>query len=54
MFPFTAFGLRVDQVQMQNGDRYAGKVVSMTANALVLQSDMLGSGRTLGFPSRYT
>ncbi|MGP8200550.1 MAG: hypothetical protein ACLQU4_13730 [Limisphaerales bacterium] len=37
-----AVGLKADQVQMQNGDRYAGKVLSMTANAVVLQSDVLG------------
>ena len=35
-------GLRADQVEMQNGDRYAGKVVSMTPDAIVLQSDVLG------------
>jgi len=32
-----------DQVIMQNGDRYHGKVVSVTTNALVLQSDVLGT-----------
>lgn len=32
-----------DQVIMQNGDRYNGKVVSVTTNALVLQSDVLGT-----------
>ncbi|MGD0813913.1 MAG: hypothetical protein ABSA83_09935 [Verrucomicrobiota bacterium] len=42
LFLFTAVRLRADQVQMQNGDRYAGKVISMTANAVVLQSDVLG------------
>jgi len=42
LFLFVAGGLRADQVQMQNGDRYAGKVVSMTADIIVLQSDVLG------------
>jgi hypothetical protein len=32
-----------DQVVMQNGDRYNGKVVSLTTNTLVLQSDVLGT-----------
>ena len=32
-----------DQVIMQNGDRYHGKVVSVSTNALVLQSDVLGT-----------
>jgi hypothetical protein len=31
-----------DQVEMQNGDHYAGKVVSMTAEDVVLQSEVLG------------
>jgi hypothetical protein len=39
---FAAGGLRADQVEMQNGDRYAGKVISMTAETIVLQSDVLG------------
>lgn len=34
--------LRADQLQMQNGDRYEGKIVSVTSNAVVLQSDVLG------------
>src|SRR5271157_3958007 len=42
LFLFLAVALRADQVEMQNGDRYAGKVVSMTADAIVLQSEMLG------------
>jgi hypothetical protein len=32
-----------DQVEMQNGDRYVGKVLSLNTNALVLQSDVLGT-----------
>jgi len=39
---FVAGGLQADQVEMQNGDRYAGKVISMTADNIVLQSDVLG------------
>jgi hypothetical protein len=39
---FATGGLRADQVEMQNGDRYAGKVVSMTAETIVLQSEVLG------------
>ena len=34
--------LRADLVEMQNGDRYAGKVLSMTADTVVLESDVLG------------
>jgi len=39
---FTAAALRADQVQMQNGDRYAGKIVSLNSNSVVLESDVLG------------
>ncbi|HEU0038849.1 MAG TPA: hypothetical protein VFR76_06220, partial [Verrucomicrobiae bacterium] len=35
-------GLCADQVEMQNGDRYLGKVLSLTTDQLVLQSDVLG------------
>jgi hypothetical protein len=38
----NAGGLWADQVEMLNGDRYAGKVLSMTAESVVLQSDVLG------------
>jgi len=34
--------LGADQVEMQNGDRYLGKVLSLTTNQLVIQSDVLG------------
>ena len=37
--------LRADQVEMQNGDRYLGKVVSLDTNTLVLRSDVLGTVR---------
>lgn len=38
-------GMRADQVQMQNGDRYSGKVVSLSADTLLLQSDVAGTLR---------
>ncbi len=31
-----------DQVEMQNGDRYTGKVLSLDDKSLVLQNDLLG------------
>ena len=34
---------QADQVVMQNSDHYNGKVLSVTTNALVLQSDILGT-----------
>src|ERR1039457_6289531 len=34
-----------DQVEMQNGDRYAGHVVSLNTNTVVLRSDVLGTLR---------
>ena len=37
--------LRADQVEMQNGDRYVGKVLSLDTNTLVLRSDVLGTVR---------
>jgi hypothetical protein len=39
----VAVSARADQVVMQNGDRYNGKVLSVTTNSLVLQSDVLGT-----------
>jgi hypothetical protein len=38
----TAASLRADQLQMQNGDRYAGKILSVTSNSIILESDVLG------------
>src|ERR1700761_2581884 len=38
----SAISLRADQLQMQNGDRYAGKILSVTSNTIVFQSDVLG------------
>jgi hypothetical protein len=42
---FAAGRLRADQVEMQNGDLYAGQVVSLSTNIVVLQSDVLGTLR---------
>jgi hypothetical protein len=33
---------RADQLQMQNGDRYVGHILSMSSNTIVLESDVLG------------
>jgi hypothetical protein len=38
----ATLSLRADQLQMQNGDRYAGHIVSMNSNSIVLESDVLG------------
>ncbi len=38
----TASRLRADQVEMKNGDRYVGLVVSLNSDALILQSENLG------------
>jgi len=37
--------LRADQIQMQNGDHYSGKVLSLDTNTLVLRSEVLGTVR---------
>ena len=37
-----AFEMRADRVEMRNGDNYFGKVVSMSAEAVVLDSEVLG------------
>ena len=39
----AAISLRADQVVMQNGDCYNGKVLSVTTNTLVFQNDILGT-----------
>lgn len=39
---FSAASLLGDQLQMQNGDRYTGKVLSVTPDSVVLQNDVLG------------
>lgn len=35
-------GLRADVLEMQNGDRYSGKVLSVSATTVVLNSEILG------------
>jgi len=39
----TINALLADQVVMQNGDKYNGKVLTLTTNALVLQNENLGN-----------
>jgi hypothetical protein len=38
----VAPGLRADVLEMQNGDRYSGKVLSMFADTVMLNSEILG------------
>jgi hypothetical protein len=38
----VAPGLRADVLEMQNGDRYSGKVISVSPDAVVLTNDVLG------------
>jgi len=35
-------GLRADVLEMQNGDRYSGRVLAVSADTVVLNSEMLG------------
>jgi hypothetical protein len=43
---FAASGrLCADQIEMQNGDRYVGHVLSLNTNTIILQSDVLGTLR---------
>src|SRR5258705_3343144 len=42
---FTSFALIADQIEMQNGDRYFGRLLTFTNDPLVLQSDLLGTVR---------
>ena len=37
--------VHADQIEMANGDRYVGRVLSLNSNVLVLQSDVLGTIR---------
>src|SRR5262245_9318950 len=39
----SAVLLWADEVRMQNGDRYSGKIVSVSSNTVVMQSDVLGT-----------
>jgi hypothetical protein len=34
--------LRADQLEMQNGDRYSGKILSLSADTVIMQSEVLG------------
>lgn len=43
LMPNLALRLDADQVEIQNGDRYIGKVLSVNTDTLVLQSDVLGT-----------
>jgi len=36
------FSLHADQLQMVNGDHYAGKILSLNSNSVVFESDVLG------------
>jgi hypothetical protein len=43
---FTAAAtLRADQVELKNGDRYVGRILSLNTNTILLQSDILGTLR---------
>lgn len=42
LFSTMALPVFADQVEMQNGDHYVGKVIVLTGETLVLQSDVLG------------
>jgi hypothetical protein len=39
----ASVGMRADQVEMQNGDRYVGEVLSLNAEVLVVRSEVLGT-----------
>jgi hypothetical protein len=38
----VALGLRADVLEMQNGDRYSGKVISVSPDTVVLTNEVLG------------
>jgi hypothetical protein len=40
---FSASRACADQVEMQNGDHYSGKVLSLSSNQVVFQNDVLGT-----------
>jgi hypothetical protein len=42
---FASVRVRADQVEMQNGDRYTGSVLSLNGTTLVLKNDVLGTLR---------
>jgi len=43
LLALTSASARADQLQMQNGDRYTGKIVSLTSNSIVLESAEIGT-----------
>ncbi|HWH68025.1 MAG TPA: hypothetical protein VNT26_01460 [Candidatus Sulfotelmatobacter sp.] len=45
LLPVMATRIWADQVEMQNGDRYVGKVISLNAETLTLQNELLGTLR---------
>jgi len=45
LLSFAPCWARADQVEMQNGDRYVGNVVSLNTNTLVLENEVLGMVR---------
>src|SRR3974377_2200901 len=38
----AALALRADVLEMQNGDRYSGKVISVSSDIVVLTNEVLG------------
>jgi hypothetical protein len=42
LLALAALPVLADQVDMQNGDRYTGRVLSLSADSVVLQNDILG------------
>lgn len=38
----TAIAVRADQLQMVNGDHYAGRILSLNSNSIIFESDVLG------------
>ncbi len=42
LFVAIAAPAKADQIEMLNGDRYQGKIISLNSNEVVLNSDMLG------------
>ena len=47
VFSFLALGFAMttfaDQVEMKNGDRYVGQVISLSTDSLVLKNEILGT-----------
>jgi hypothetical protein len=45
LLSWAGFQAVADQVEMQNGDRYQGRVLSLNSNLLIIQSEVLGTLR---------